>query len=121
MKREIKEKWLQALRSKKYKQARLSLKRRLDDGSYGYCCLGVLAEVCGLDDWKTIKYENGSEDDKIALMYEGSKFYGGLPDRCLEQISMRLDEARMLANMNDFSEMSFEEIANVIEQEIPND
>jgi len=41
------EKWVKALRSGKYKQARSRL-REIDGDKIGYCCLGVLGEVCGV-------------------------------------------------------------------------
>ena len=39
-------KWMQALMSKKYQQVAGVLKGPLDDGSIGYCCLGVGSEIC---------------------------------------------------------------------------
>lgn len=46
---EAKAKWVAALRSGKYKQTQLALYRPVP-GRYpaGYCCLGVLNEVCDL-------------------------------------------------------------------------
>lgn len=44
MKKEIADKWIQALRSGEYRQAPGHLK-----DSDGYCCLGVLCEISGLD------------------------------------------------------------------------
>lgn len=52
MKQDIAVKWVEALRSGKYQQAR----SRLYDGE-GYCCLGVLCEVMG---HKFTKQPNGS-------------------------------------------------------------
>ena len=50
MKIELKEKWLAALRSGEYKQCTRALVGTADDGSgVGYCCLGVLAKVAGLN------------------------------------------------------------------------
>lgn len=43
---ELKQKWLQALRSGQYKQTKERLK-----GKYGYCCLGVLCDVSGRGEW----------------------------------------------------------------------
>ncbi len=40
---ELKKKWLEALRSGKYKQGRTNLRDRCDN----YCCLGVLRDVMG--------------------------------------------------------------------------
>lgn len=45
--KELKAKWVKALRSGEYKQGHGSLCRRADDGSYSFCCLGVLEDVAG--------------------------------------------------------------------------
>lgn len=47
MTQEIKDKWLDALKSGRYTQGTGRL-RRIDNGRLTYCCLGVLGEVCGL-------------------------------------------------------------------------
>ena len=50
MKIELKQKWLAALRSGEYKQCSGTLTGRAGNGSdVGYCCLGVLAKVVGLN------------------------------------------------------------------------
>lgn len=41
-------KWVKNLRSKKFKQGQMNL-RRSDDGVTEHCCLGVLGEICGID------------------------------------------------------------------------
>lgn len=45
MKKEIAKKWVRALRSKKYRQARGVLKTKTKSGSVSHCCLGVLCEL----------------------------------------------------------------------------
>lgn len=45
MNSEIKAKWVTALRSGDYKQAKNRLKVDKPDGSFGYCCLGVLCDI----------------------------------------------------------------------------
>lgn len=48
MKRGMKKKWLEALRSGKYEQGEGYLRRGLSENDHGcYCCLGVLYEVTG--------------------------------------------------------------------------
>lgn len=47
MKPEIKTKWLEALRSGKYKQTQKYLKVKKEDNTCSYCCLGVLCELAG--------------------------------------------------------------------------
>jgi hypothetical protein len=46
---ELKQKWLAALRSGEYKQARGYLKTE-----FGYCCLGVLCDVSGLGEFTPV-------------------------------------------------------------------
>lgn len=45
MKKEIAKKWVRALRSKKYHQAKGVLKTETRSGSTSHCCLGVLCEL----------------------------------------------------------------------------
>lgn len=68
MKKSIKNKWIKALRSGKYAQVSGALKEALLDKEtgdiicdakgqtkYGYCCLGVLAEISGAGDRQDMK------------------------------------------------------------------
>lgn len=45
MKEEIKQKWVSALRSGKYKPGRTYLSQIIFDGQTEYCCLGVLCDL----------------------------------------------------------------------------
>lgn len=45
MKKEIAKKWVRALRSKKYRQAKGVLKTKTKSGAVSHCCLGVLCEL----------------------------------------------------------------------------
>lgn len=53
MDQEIKTKWVAALRSGEYHQIDGTLRGHDYDGHLGYCCLGVLAEVCEPDSTRT--------------------------------------------------------------------
>lgn len=44
---DLKAKWVKALRSGRYKQGKNALRKRTEDGKLEYCCIGVLANVCG--------------------------------------------------------------------------
>ena len=50
MNADLKRKWLAALRSGKYQQAKAALHRQGD----GFCCLGVLCDVSGLGKWEPV-------------------------------------------------------------------
>lgn len=47
MNQEIKQKWIEALRSGKYKQGKYHLKIVDESGEESFCCLGVLASLFG--------------------------------------------------------------------------
>jgi hypothetical protein len=50
MNKKVKTKWLEALRSGKYKQGKARLKR---EGKY--CCLGVLCDISNLRTWVSVE------------------------------------------------------------------
>lgn len=112
MDKEIADKWVKALRSGKYKQGE-SVLCKVEDKNVKYCCLGVLCHILGTpytveDGCK--KY--GCEEDEQAFCR--------LPFAVMLQTEMksgigRLDEFTTLSNLNDRGK-SFEEIANVIEE-----
>ena len=57
-KAEIKAAWLKELRSGNHKQARGTLVEGFEDGSLGYCCLGILAcKVLGVEEQPSIRNE----------------------------------------------------------------
>ncbi len=93
---ELKAKWVEALRSGKYRQGREQLR---DHDTY--CCLGVLADVRG--------YKWPERDVDVP----------GNNDYCPEQVADALSEteATELALMNDEGQ-SFAEIADYIEQNL---
>jgi len=93
MNKEIKTKWLKALRSKRYKQTTGTLCDR--DG--GYCCLGVLARIQGA------KKENLF--DRGILKADLAKYAAGL----------RIQSQNILADLNDDGK-DFIQIADYIEK-----
>lgn len=104
MEASLKAKWIEALRSGKYKQGRLALRTRDDH----FCCLGVLCDVSGVSEWET----NSS-------VYS---FNGGLsfPPPLLQ--GQLTPEARdTLMAMNDKYGVSFPDIADWIGTNIPED
>jgi hypothetical protein len=98
MDQQIKKQWVVALRSGKYKQGREYLRTKLSDGSYSYCCLGVLCDI---------------KDDYIWKNYD----YGYIESpgfNTLEWEKLEYSTAQKLADMND-NGASFGEIADWIE------
>lgn len=60
IKREV---WLQSLESGDYKQTKYTLKEKKEDGSFGFCCLGVAREVLFETEQKYfIRNEDGIND-----------------------------------------------------------
>lgn len=86
MDKELKAKWVEALRSGKYKQGRSRLKH-----AGRHCCLGVLCEVAGV--------KASSDDGNLPLGFQ----------------PIPVPVEGVLINMNDDTRNSFAEIADYIE------
>lgn len=100
MKKDKAMKWVEALRSGKYKQGRQYLRKNNQ-----YCCLGVLAEISGavfIVDEKDLGRLELSE--KCGINSSEGSFINSDGKYCT------------LANLNDIR-CTFEEIANIIEKE----
>ena len=113
MKKELKDKWLQALRSGEYRQT-TELLRDVDFADVpGFCCLGVLGDVCGLAVW----HESG------ALVLEDEVYDTEYDAKALALLGLDEDTQNDLINLNDTQRADFNEIANWIEanveEEIP--
>lgn len=105
---ELKSKWVDALRSGKYKQGRGYLCR--DDA---YCCLGVLCDISGIGEWKNVPDENG-----LTYVTSQDQDRFGLPYSVREEIpESKLHILSTLACMNDDG-VSFETIAKEIEEKL---
>jgi len=50
MEKKLAMKWVRALRSGKFKQTKEKLRKETNDGKVGYCCLGVLATICKIEE-----------------------------------------------------------------------
>ena len=99
----IKQKWVEALRSSRYKQLRGQLKgTSAYDRATCYCCLGVLYETMGY------KWVDQYDAD---LCQPGD---GCLKCEILKKAGLTPPEEQYLAHMNDRG-FSFNEIANHIE------
>lgn len=104
MNAEIKAKWLEALRSGKYRQGTEYL-RTADDK---FCCLGVLCDITNPALWE--KWTNGERHHDV---YGFLSHTSMLPDKIDEQAGGIAAKAHLMG-MND-SGKSFSEIANYIE------
>lgn len=109
MNKELKGRWLAALRSGEYRQGAGRLKRMVSEKQALYCCLGVLAET--------------SEPESlvrkgICFLFNGGESYLRLPDG--EWAFLPKETQKSLALMNDRGE-SFHAIADWIGNNVPED
>lgn len=117
MKPEIKQKWVDALRSGVYQQTNGYLKRR-----DGFCCLGVLCDV--VKDELNLEWQ-ASDDIETFTEYIISNQASYLPivvlNHCginnVNPLVIYHGEPKFLAELND-SRISFDEIANIIEEQM---
>jgi hypothetical protein len=113
MNKEIKEKWIAALRSGNYVQGREFLcKRDYNPKEYRFCCLGVLCDLSNPSRWH-------HEEDNNSLYELENDIYGNdMPTRdFLESLGIAWNTAEILANMNDGGE-PFSKIATHIEENL---
>jgi hypothetical protein len=101
MDQELKQKWIKALRSRKYKQARSSLHM---DGKY--CCLGVLMAIQNAKDFR---YLDKPIPDKC--------FLGGLSTDVAFTLAAANDGTENFINGAQMRKHSFLEIADYLERE----
>ena len=106
MDKEVKEKWLKALRSGEYAQGKGALCAKHPIEGIVHCCLGVLCEVQGA---KRIKHMG-----QTMLEYNGH-FSGGYPTPALQAGLANFAMAE-LVRMNDSGRYSFADIADHIEK-----
>lgn len=108
---ELKQRWVEALRSDSYQQAQKTLH---DQDLRGFCCLGVLCDTVNPEGWTGPQrdwwyYAAGDE--------EGTSF----ADLCdLHQHLLGLSQAHIeiLIEMNDNERRSFPQIADWIEKNL---
>lgn len=136
MKKEIRDAWIAALESGKYKQGRSALKTGADT----YCCLGVLACVMRDNNWlpegaMVYEFPESLSIDWQSPFYgkrdsTGTTFPGGLRDHIgITKERLYLDEVRpnvpgqhkldlisKAMDMNDSGKHSFAEIAEFLRQ-----
>jgi hypothetical protein len=124
MNKEIKARWLEALRSGKYEQGTTYLKN-----GDKYCCLGVLCDVVGVEPELLSERSTRSafEGEENVYLFDGSKSF--LSPRIANDVDLRTmgefrrvveykgQEFDSLVQMNDRG-LSFAEIADVIEQQL---
>lgn len=127
MNQEIKQRWIEALRSGEYKQGKKCL--HAIDGSF--CCLGVLCDIHAKEnsrEWNTEYVQDGIDDDHTAIAY-GTDF-DILPVEVMLWAALSTMQATLprsihhgkisgssLSYLNDAG-LTFEQIANAIEEQL---
>ena len=124
MKIELKQKWLAALRSGEYKQCTRALVGTANDGSgVGYCCLGVLAKVAGLnvisgeftnDEGETDEIDGVGDSPVDAHRDEYNPIWGLAGEQGSEESPVKGMVLTEAIDMND-NDKSFIEIADYLE------
>lgn len=104
---ELKKKWVDALRSGEYQQGRHALR-----SGNGYCCLGVLCEVLGMEKYGTAMYMHDGYGIGLTIP---SKMAAplGLMNPCYKDAEMPIRDRLM--GMNDNELKTFDQIADYIE------
>lgn len=123
MKKEIKERWIAALRSKEYKQGKNALK-----SGDKYCCLGVLCDISKIGVWAEIGhqgqgYKVGPYDWSTSVLPDSVREWAGL-----DRVDPIIDPSGSLESSQDYhvthasvandAGFSFSAIADLIEQNL---
>lgn len=115
MEQELKDKWIAALRSGKYKQG-VGL---LHDRNHRFCCLGVLCEVAGIKAERVqdhdAQFMGLTPDQKGCYQYEGEM--GFLHRKTLQKFGLLASDASILAEKND-NGYSFGQLADLIKDRV---
>lgn len=112
MNKDVAVKWVKALRSGEYTQIGHTLQN-----SQGYCCLGVLCKIGGIDgvliNTLSGQIKGGALDDQPAIKeWAGMRTGSG-------KFKFKHQNNNLMA-LNDHEEYTFEQIADVIEKEWEN-
>jgi hypothetical protein len=114
MNQEIKQKWVEALRSKKYKQGRGVLRRKDT-----YCCLGVLCDLNEKVEWKFLASTRLIEEQYIPSISPDNAFGDFfIPIEISEWAELSDVSSEVLVELNDDKFYSFEQIADYIEENL---
>lgn len=126
MNSQVKEKWIDALRSGKYEQGSEKLR-----SVQGYCCLGVLCDLYSKEQGTEWEFRGLDENTHQTTDYwyfdEEGEFlpksvmeWSGLETNCPEvNVNTDTDEGDydLIANLND-SGYNFTELSNIIEEQL---
>lgn len=117
----VKRKWLAALRSGKYKQTTGAL---YDSTNDGFCCLGVLCHIEGADK-EDLRFSGQPAD--VGMFTDALLSYHEMTTEqankySTESFSFSVKYKRKLTPLsvlNDERKLTFKQIANIIERQVP--
>ncbi len=104
--KKIKNLWIEALRSNKYKQGKYYLKNT-DQEEDRYCCIGVLCDILFKNNLIDI------DENLFHKPYPSKKIYEFLKIEDVEEITKFQEK---FSQMNDYGNRTFEEISNYISE-----
>lgn len=108
MQPELKQKWIEALRSGKYKQGVGVLRSATDK----FCCLGVLCDITDNNSWKLNSYAG-----YYYFKDRGYYLYGSLNYDQVKDFGLYTRQISELVKMNDTGS-TFQEISEYIEKNL---
>lgn len=115
---EVKKKWLDALRSGKYKQGKDQLKQE-QDGDCAYCCLGVLCDLFVKE--MNISWDNQILKYDLFMPTEHVREWAGVSFNSAFTVKTEIDGSMQdvrLDVLNDKHNYTFEQIADLIEKQL---
>lgn len=119
MDKEVKKRWVKALRSGEYKQGRNFLCAwDSEDQEYRMCCLGVLADIAFEGEWIM---DTCVESATYVFESDKNEYITGhteLSEDALKKLGITDDDQEKLIKMNDDIGLSFHVIAAYIEENL---
>ena len=122
MNADLKQQWIDALRSKQYKQGKKVLCQVDEKGKESFCCLGVLFDIAGGEvdgEWSEVKSGNffcsNIRSAKVKSAKSSNEEF--LPKGFIKFSGVEREAQSKLAEMNDYGH-SFKEIADWIEENL---
>jgi len=108
MNKEVKQKWIKALRSGRYKQTQGVLREKCNNDKDSFCCLGVLCNVLNRRKWK--KDYNG--------YYSYDSYEDVVPLDVRKEIGLTESKQNKFLSLNDEENYNFKQIADYIEKKL---
>lgn len=133
MKLEIKQQWLDALRSGEYMQGHSSLgssDSRYPEQQLKFCCLGVLEDIWAVAHGKTWQIYQPEHEKKPFIYYANKDNEAECLGYCSPEVTTWAGlprtnplmeyhgEETSLSHLNDIHKLSFNEIADLIEEQL---